>query len=339
MALLIDTIKSLVTLGKGKVFFKESGRNGYEDMLEVDDFKYSTSVEKVEKNTSRNANVVKITSIVKSINVSGSFSCVSPALEILRFFGMAKEVASVSQVSGSLAWVAYTAYLNKWINLTYVKLSGVKVRKATAGGDFTANATTDKLSDVAHGLLNGDTIYVSNSGGALPGGLVDGTKYYVINKTADDFEVSLTLGGTKVDITDAGTGTHSWYKAYNLNVDYELLADAGRIFIMPTGGIADSEGLAITATYATQAMQEIKSATKTDIQGDIEFIGDPTVGVKEEFYANVKLSPEGDLSMIGEDIQKFQINFEVLVSEDANGNQYLYRLRDRSGKSQIVAAV
>jgi hypothetical protein len=338
MALLIDTIKDLVTLGKGKVFFKESGRNGYEDMLEVDDFKFNTSTEKVEKNTSRSATVVQIASIIKSIKVNGSFSCVAPGLEVMRFLGMADSVTAADQTSGTLAWVAYTAYLNRWINLNYVQLSSVKVRKATKLFDFTATEATDKINAAGHGLSNGATLYLS-SATTLPAGLADGTKYYVVNKGTDDFEVALTAGGTKIDITDAGTGTHSAYAAYVLNTDYELLAEAGRLFAISGGGIADAESIAVSASYATQAMQEFLSATKTDIEGDLEFVGDAVAGMKQDFFANVKLSPEGDFSMIGEDLQKFQINFEVLVAEDSNGNQYYYKFRDRSGKSRTVAAV
>jgi hypothetical protein len=92
---------------------------------------------------------------------------------------------------------------------------------------FTANAGTDTLTSVAHGLNNGEVVYFSTDG-TLPGGLslyieeVDafvfervGLVYYVINKTADTFQVSLTSGGSAVDITSAGSGTHEWNSETN----------------------------------------------------------------------------------------------------------------------------
>lgn len=77
-------------------------------------------------------------------------------------------------------------------------------------GDFTADAGTDVITSAAHGRADNSTIEFTNSGGALPAGLSAGTTYYVINAATDTFKVSLTLGGAAVDITDAGTGTHSW---------------------------------------------------------------------------------------------------------------------------------
>lgn len=72
---------------------------------------------------------------------------------------------------------------------------------------------TNTIEETAHGMANGDPVRFSNSGGALPGGLVDNRVYYVVNKNDDDFQVSLTSGGAAVSITSAaGGGTHTCYK-------------------------------------------------------------------------------------------------------------------------------
>jgi len=76
------------------------------------------------------------------------------------------------------------------------------------GAAFTA-ATNDFITDVAHGLLNGDVVSFTTTD-TLPAGLSLLTNYYVVEKTDDTFKVSLTKGGTAVDITDTGTGTHTW---------------------------------------------------------------------------------------------------------------------------------
>ena len=96
-------------------------------------------------------------------------------------------------------------------------LSGVGAVQRTfsskSGTTFTADAGTDFLSDTAHGLANGDRVMVTNSGGALPTGLSENTVYFVVNKTTDTFQLSLTSGGSAIDLTTAGTGTNSWYAA------------------------------------------------------------------------------------------------------------------------------
>ena len=74
-----------------------------------------------------------------------------------------------------------------------------------AGQTFT---TDDKLDITSHGFLNDDRIMVTSSSQDLPAGLDSATVYYVINKTTNDFELSLTSSGSAVDITDNGTGTH-----------------------------------------------------------------------------------------------------------------------------------
>ena len=76
--------------------------------------------------------------------------------------------------------------------------------------NFTVDTTNDEIDDVAHGLSNG-TILLLNSTGTLPAGLSADTLYYVVGATTDAFQVSLTEGGSAVDITGTGTGTHSYY--------------------------------------------------------------------------------------------------------------------------------
>lgn len=80
------------------------------------------------------------------------------------------------------------------------KLSASEVVVYDAGNNCTI-ATDDFVTDTAHGLKNGDYIhFTSLTGGA---GLTTFTRYYVVGATANTFKVSLTSGGTAVDITDA----------------------------------------------------------------------------------------------------------------------------------------
>ena len=70
------------------------------------------------------------------------------------------------------------------------------------------DTSTNRLTSVGHNLENGMIVTLSNSGGRLPLPLDETLDYYVVNKTADDFQVSKTLGGAAEDITDVGFGTH-----------------------------------------------------------------------------------------------------------------------------------
>ena len=80
-------------------------------------------------------------------------------------------------------------------------------------GAFTADNTTDTFTLAAHGLANGTPVQVRNSGGALPAGLSIDTEYYIINTAANTFQLSATVGGAAINITDNGSGTHTIYRA------------------------------------------------------------------------------------------------------------------------------
>jgi len=75
--------------------------------------------------------------------------------------------------------------------------------------EFTADAGTDTITSVDHGLPNDRAVRLFTTG-ALPGGLAVGTTYYVVSAAADTFQLSATLGGSAIDITDTGTGTHTF---------------------------------------------------------------------------------------------------------------------------------
>lgn len=73
--------------------------------------------------------------------------------------------------------------------------------------NFTA-AATDVITANGHGLHVGTRLRFTTTT-TLPAGLVAATDYYVIEVTENTFKVSATPGGGPVDITDAGTGTHT----------------------------------------------------------------------------------------------------------------------------------
>lgn len=75
---------------------------------------------------------------------------------------------------------------------------------------FTADATTDLLTKNEHGVQHGDQVLFTNAGGALPAGLATVTRYFAINVNPLAFSVATTPNGAAVDITGAGTGTHSF---------------------------------------------------------------------------------------------------------------------------------
>lgn len=96
-----------------------------------------------------------------------------------------------------LAWPE-TRVINNAVIVTY-----------TAGyaAVFTA-ATSDTITVTGYTPVNGDVWRVSNTGGALPGGLSELTDYYVVQASGQTCKLSLTDSGSPVDITSTGSGTN-----------------------------------------------------------------------------------------------------------------------------------
>lgn len=74
---------------------------------------------------------------------------------------------------------------------------------------FTAVAATDVLTVTDHLFVSGVSVRVSNSGGALPGGLAADTTYFVRDVSGDTFKLAATSGGAAINLTTDGTGTNS----------------------------------------------------------------------------------------------------------------------------------
>lgn len=98
---------------------------------------------------------------------------------------------------------------------------------------MTADASTDRLTQTAHGLIAGSEVRIVQ--GTAPGGLVLNTTYFVVNPTANDFQLSASLGGAPIDITSAGSGIV--VRALNTRLDglghttQLIAAETGRLAI------------------------------------------------------------------------------------------------------------
>lgn len=81
-----------------------------------------------------------------------------------------------------------------------------------ANPTFTVNASTNTLNSTAHNLVNGQDATLASSG-TLPGNTFAQRRYYAINVTPNTLQLALEVddqgNGAPVDITDAGSGTHT----------------------------------------------------------------------------------------------------------------------------------
>jgi hypothetical protein len=78
-----------------------------------------------------------------------------------------------------------------------------------AGGNIkgvgSASNSGDVIGSKAHGLANGERVFLRTvAGESIPGGLDVTVVYFVVGVTTDTFQVSLTSGGSAVAITSDG---------------------------------------------------------------------------------------------------------------------------------------
>lgn len=94
----------------------------------------------------------------------------------------------------------------RFIGLWTAVTSGTFLGMVANGGtefEFYADLTAETIKRVAHGLVNDEKVVFV--GGTPPGGLTEGTVYFVVNKTTDDFQVSATQGGSAINLTSQAT--------------------------------------------------------------------------------------------------------------------------------------
>jgi uncharacterized phiE125 gp8 family phage protein len=73
---------------------------------------------------------------------------------------------------------------------------------------LTASAAANTFTSAGKAFVDGERVRLRNEGGALPTGVSDETDYFVVSASGQAFSVATTPGGSAVDLTSAGTGTH-----------------------------------------------------------------------------------------------------------------------------------
>lgn len=95
-------------------------------------------------------------------------------------------------------------YVKKTFGPIYFYFNDTKSWKV---GNVTADVATDAFTLVAHGLVDDAQVRLSTTD-VLPAPFIEDIYYYVVSSTTDTFKLSLTSGGTAVNILDSGSGTH-----------------------------------------------------------------------------------------------------------------------------------
>lgn len=79
---------------------------------------------------------------------------------------------------------------------------------------------TERITSASHGFTALQQVVYTTSGTTI-GGLTPGQRYFILSPATNDFQLS-SDGATAVNLTSAGTGTHTFTPATNISLDIFL---------------------------------------------------------------------------------------------------------------------
>lgn len=223
-----------------------------------------------------------------------------PTGTILPFVGASAPTGYLMMYGQEVSATTYIDLLEKLLENSSFVLT------LNTGTAFTAANATNLFTSAGHGLSNGDVVLVSNSGGALPTGLSTYTPYYIINRTTNDFQLATSAGGSAVDITTDGTGTHKFHVNFCLpdgrgrsllGVDNQGGSSANRVTASAAdsvGGSGGAETVTIAASNLPALTMRVGQSTGTGTTA-YHGTGSPTTSNAEVNYgsANTPISVMG----------------------------------------------
>lgn len=108
--------------------------------------------------------------------------------------------------------ILYGYHVAGGVNGTVVNIiDGISPYGTSIGTCTISNAAPAVVTINNHGFIEGDTVVFSTTG-ALPAGLSTNTVYYVKYVNVNTFQLALTKGGTAINTSSAGSGTHTVYR-------------------------------------------------------------------------------------------------------------------------------
>lgn len=119
-----------------------------------------------------------------------------------------------------------------------------------------------------------------------------------------------------VAFTVAASGSNSVGGTYVEGTDYSVDYELGRVYIIPGGAIDDGDSIDVDYTIKASSFDRVISGS-APVEGAMQFISFNPVGLQQDFFFPwVKISPNGDYNLKGDDWQVIPYNIEILKRSD-----------------------
>ncbi len=239
-ALLIGTAE--FSFAEDATTVAEAKTIGFRDFGNIKAFTPNTDNQKQEHKGSYRGVRRTDKSVVTETNFNYVLKCDEWNLQLLKILFGGDDATGWTQAAlteaaaDTLNFSSTSSDTTKWYDLYS---SGARLRWMDAvlffaigsGVSCVADATANTLTAVSHGLSDGDRVAIGGS--VVPGGLSSTVAYYVVNAASDTFKVSLTSGGSAVDITSTGTSV-TFSEALVEGTNYEADLELGRVRFLTT---------------------------------------------------------------------------------------------------------
>ena len=295
--------------GKGELFFRAVGSEGYDHLGNAPAFTISLTEEKLEHFSSMSGTKTKDLQLVTQKGATVAFTLEEFTTgNILRAFkgaAVAKQMQAAATVSGQ------SVSANKGL-YTFVgkeKLGFTRLEHGTvAGGTFAP----------------GSSVVGSTSSGGLECVNVRGT--FVPGEEIAASAIKATLQGiarvADVVLTDKASAPTVRYRQ---GVDYDLNARTGLLRVRES---CSADTVFLTADCESSDEQLVDALTASDVTGELLFVGQPDQGPGLVVQCwKVTLSLSGEVGLISEELASIPMTGEVLADDLNHPESPFFRVR------------
>ncbi len=305
--------------GKGELFFRAEGSEGYDHLGNAPAFNISLTEEKLEHFSSLSGTKTKDLQLVTQKGAAVAFTLeeFTPGNLVRAFKG--REATRDVQAAASFSGLAisankglYTIIGRERLGLTRLEHGAVSGGTFTAGGTVTGSASsaTASIACVGEGVLE----CVNVRGAFQPGEQLSASSV-----TASLRGVAQVADAVITDKASAPT------TRFRLGVDYDLNARTGLLRVRET---CSAETVYVSADCEASDARLVDALTASDVTGELLFVGQPDQGPGLVVQCwKVTLSLGGEVGLISEELASIPMSGEVLADELNHPESPFFRVR------------
>jgi hypothetical protein len=207
----------------------------------------------------------------------------------------------------------------------------IRVNSAALGVTASANAAVTTVTALLPGA-DGNSITLAKvaatpanitvSGATLAGG--EDVEETLTNVQKGRWYQLGVSAGNPQGINNIGSVSITGIDPEDEDANFKVEAATGRIYIHSDApGINEGDDLEL-AYGVTASVQEVVIAKGDSIEGELRFIANNAKGKNRDYYwPFVRLTPDGDFDLKGDDWQAITFNFEILKRDEVTERQYI----------------